>query len=220
MIRAMVKRNNGRLKLPIVKGKYIGSVSDRAALQDKARMEAYVQSKGWTTFEDMQAEKKTVQAEYDKLEKSRSDMDDRMGYLEGLLDYYDDKYKHYHEINAGYWKLKKAEEKNGKPLGFLKKSQAQEYKIQHQTEMNTYKIHRDVLKGMIKEPDKKIDPKSWRKELDILEKKYQKTQKPFSDAVIDLAKIEVLNHNRTDLERMLENESHKREPVIDHNLSL
>jgi len=220
MIRAMVKRNNGRLKLPIVKGKYIGSVSDRAALQDKARMEAYVQSKGWTTFEDMQAEKKTVQAEYDKLEKSRSDMDDRMGYLEGLLDYYDDKYKHYHEINAGYWKLKKAEEKSGKPLGFFKKSQAQQYKMQHQTEMNTYKIHRDVLKSMIKGPDKKIDPKAWRKEYDALAAKYNETHKPYSAAVVDLAKIEVLNHNRSDLERMLENESHKREQVIDHNLSL
>ena len=220
MIRAMSERNKGRLKLPIVKGKYIGSVSDRASLQDKAKMETYVQSKGWTTFDEMQADREAVQADYDRLEKSRSDMDDRMGYLEGLLGYYNDHYEHYHEINAGYWKLKKAEEKNGKPLGFFKKSQAQQYKMQHQTEMNTYKIHRDVLKGMIKEPDKRIDPKSWRKEYDALVEKYNQTQKPYSAAVIDLAKIEVLNHNRSDLDRMLENESHKREQVINHNLSL
>ncbi len=220
MIRKMCERNKNRLSLPIVSGKYLAKVSDRAALQDKARMEAYVESKGWTTFAEMQADRKELQTEYDTLEKSRSEMDDRIGYLECLLDYYNDKYKHYHEINAGFWKLKKAEEKNGKPLGFFKKSQAQQYKMQHQTEMNTYKIHRDVLKSMIKEPDKRIDPKAWRKELDSLETKYQEIQKPFSDAVINLAKIEVLNHNRSDLERMLENESHKREQVIDHNLSL
>ena len=45
MIRRMCERNNNRLTLPVVKGKYIGEVSDRAALQDKDKMEAYVQSK-------------------------------------------------------------------------------------------------------------------------------------------------------------------------------
>lgn len=78
------------------------------------------------------------------------------------------------------------------------------------TSMNTYKIYRDALKDMIKEPDKKITPKAWQKELDGLEDRYAKTQRPYSDAVFDLAKMEVLNHNKRDLERMLENESHQR----------
>ena len=71
-------------------------------------------------------------------------------------------------------------------------------------------MYRDVLKDMIAEPDKKIVPKSWQKELDGLEERYAKTQRPYSDAVVDLAKMEVLNHNKRDLERMLENESHQR----------
>ena len=45
---------------------------------------------------------------------------------------------------------------------------------------------------------------------DGLEDRYAKTQRPYSDAVVDLAKMEVLNHNKRDLERMLENESHQR----------
>ena len=36
---------------------------------------------------------------------------------------------------------------------------------------------------------------------------YRKTERPLSYAIVDLAKMEVLNHNKHDLERMLENES-------------
>ena len=63
---------------------------------------------------------------------------------------------------------------------------------------------------MIEEPDKKINPKAWREELEGLKTKYREKQKSYSAAVVDLAKMEVLNHNRRDLERMLENESHQR----------
>ena len=202
---------NNRLSLPIMKGKFIGAVSDRASLQDRAKMEAYVQGKGWTTFAEMQAERKSVEAQYDQLDKSRTDMGSRMDYLEKLLDMHR-KYEPYQKINAEYWKLKKAEETKGKGgiLGFAKKSVAEEYKKKHQTELTTYRMYRDVLKDMIAEPDKKIVPKSWQKELDGLEERYAKTQRPYSDAVVDLAKMEVLNHNKRDLERMLENESHQR----------
>jgi len=217
MIRKMCERNNNRLTLPIVKGKYIGSVSDRAALQDKSKMEAYVQSKGWTTFDEMQADRKALQVKYDGLDKSRDDMDDRIAYLEKLLDYHKYRYEPYHKINEEYWKLRKAEEKNGKPLGFFKKSKAEEYKQQHQTELNTFKMHKNILKDMIEEPDKKITPKAWEKELKGLREKYQKTEQPFADAIVDLAKMEVLSYNKRDLERMLENESHNRTREIARN---
>ena len=211
VIRKVAERNNNRLSLPIMKGKFIGAVSDRASLQDRAKMEAYVQGKGWTTFAEMQAERKSVEAQYNQLDKSRADMCSRMDYFEKLLDMHR-KYEPYQKINAEYWKLKKAEETKGKGgiLGFAKKSVAEEYKKKHQTELTTYKMYRDVLKDRIAEPDKKIVSKSWQKELDGLEERYAKTQRPYSDAVVDLAKMEVLNHNKRDLERMLENESHQR----------
>ena len=218
VIRKVAERNNNRLSLPIMKGKYIGAVSDRASLQDRAKMEAYVQGKGWTTFAEMQAERKSVEAQYNQLDKSRADMCSRMDYLEKLLDMHK-KYEPYQKINAEYWKLKKAEETKGKGgfLGFAKKSVAEEYKMKHQTELTTYRMYRNVLKSMITEPDKKIVPKSWQKELDGLEDRYAKTQGPYSDAVVDLAKMEVLNHNKRDLERMLENESHQRNRGIIKN---
>jgi len=136
----------------------------------------------------------------------------RMDYLKNLLAMYE-KYEPYHKINAEYWKLKKAEETNkgkGGFLGFAKKSVAQEYKIQYQTELNTYKIHRSALKDMIEEPDKKIMPVSWKKELAELLGTQKTEQKSAASMVVDLAIMEVLSHNRRDLERMLENESHQK----------
>lgn len=82
-------------------------------------------------------------------------------------------------------------------------------------------MYKSALKDMIEEPDKKITPIAWRKELATLGETYKEKQKAYSAAVIDLAKMEVLNHNRKDLDRMLENESHQRnrEPKnINHSL--
>ncbi|MCR5367235.1 MAG: MobA/MobL family protein [Eubacterium sp.] len=208
MIQKMCERNKNRLSLPIISGKFLAKISNRSVLQDKAFMEKYVESRGWSTFAEMQADKEAWQEQYDNLETRRNNMTERMSYLEGLLDFHNEKYEPYHKINSEYWKLKKVEEKNGKPLGFFKKSQAEEYRKQHQSELNTYKVYRDVLKNMIEEPDKKITPKGWQKELDSLTQEYQKTEKPLADAVINLAKVEVLNHNKRDLERMLNNERH------------
>ena len=224
MIRKMAERNNNRLSLPIVKGKFIGSVSDRASLQDKDKMEAYVRGKGWATFEEMKAERKSIQAQYDQCDKDKTTTEDRIDYLDGLLEAYS-KCEPYEQVYQEYWKLKKAEEKNkgkGGFLGFAKKSVAQEYKHKHQTELNTRRMYRNVLKDMIEESDKLIKPKAWQKERDTLAEKLTGIRKSISSATVDLAKMEVLDYNRRDLERMLENESHDRgrERARDRGISL
>lgn len=63
---------------------------------------------------------------------------------------------------------------------------------------------------MIMETDKKITAGAWRKELESLQEAYEKSTSPYAEVVTDLACVEVLQHNRKDLDRMLENESHKR----------
>ena len=216
MIREVAKRNNDRLSLPVNKGKYISKVADRAELQKREFMEKFVHDMGWTTFEEMKAAKQSLTEEFDTLMESRTAKAERINYLSRLLEAHKD-YAPYQEVNAEYWKLKKAEESNkgkGGFLGFAKKSVAQEYKMQHQSELNTYKFHRDILRGMIEEDDKKIKPKAWQKELDTLTKEYDETKKPYAQLVWRLASIEVLSHNRRDLERMLENENRQRNRVI------
>ena len=211
VIRKVAERNNNRLSLPIVKGKFIGAVSDRASLQDKGKMELYVQEKGWNTFDELAADKQIMERRYYELAKSREDTSTRMEYLEKLIGFHK-MYEPYQKINAEYWKLKTAEEKtgNGQFIGFAKKSVAEEYAIMHHTELNTYRMYRDIIKKMIDEPDKKIVPKSWQKELDGLKEKYQDIQGSSSDVVSELAKMEVLLHNKRDLERMLENENREK----------
>ncbi|MBP3802385.1 MAG: MobA/MobL family protein [Oribacterium sp.] len=218
MIREGAKRNNDRLSLPVNKGKYISKIADRAELQKREFMEKFVHDMGWTTFEEMRAAKQSLAEEFDTLMESRTTKAERINYLTRLLEAHKD--VPYQEINSEYWKLKKAEEKNvgkGGFLGFAKKSVAQEYKMQHQSELNTYKFHRDILQGMIEEDDKKIKPKAWQNELDTLTKEYDETKKPYAQLVWRLASIEVLSHNRRDLERMLENESHQQNRSINRS---
>ena len=75
---------------------------------------------------------------------------------------------------------------------------------------------------MIQEPDKKILAGAWRKELALLKKSYEKGKETYAEVVTNLACVEVLQHNRDELDRMLENESHKRKTdhAKDRNPSL
>ena len=219
VIRAVAKRNNDRLSLPIMKGKYLRLISNRPAMQDRASMEQFVADIGVTTFEELKAFKKDREATFEKIGAERVGQLERMEYLKGLLRAYE-VYEPYQKVNAEYWKLKKAEEKDGKPIGFFKKSQAEEYKRQHQTELTTYKFQRSALKNLIKEPDKKITARAWRKELASLQDAYEKGKEPYAEVVTDLASVEVLQHNKRDLERMLENESHKKTICRDRNITL
>lgn len=175
------------------------------------------------TFEKSAQELKAFKQEretvFDKIASESVGQLERMEYLKGLLRAYE-AYEPYQKVNAEYWKLKKAEEKNGKPIGFFKKSQAEEYKRKHQTELTTYKFQRSVLKDMIKEPDKKITAGAWRKEIADLQTAYEKGTKPYARVVTDLASVEVLQHNKRDLKRMLENESHKKVIDRDRNITL
>ena len=63
-----------------------------------------------------------------------------------------------------------------------------------------------MLKDRIREPEKKIEPKKWEKELATLRSEQDGSWKEYSDTVWELAIIET----QKDLDRMLENESHQR----------
>ena len=78
-------------------------------------------------------------------------------------------------------------------------------------------MYKNVMKDMIEEPDKKIKPKAWRAELEGLQEKYRQTEKPMSDAIINLAKMEVLSYNKRYLEQMLQNERNERTKNLSRN---
>ena len=50
---------------------------------------AYVQRKGWTTFDEMQADGMELQGKYEELEASRRAMNERGAYLGKRLDFHE-----------------------------------------------------------------------------------------------------------------------------------
>ena len=62
MIRAVAKRNREKLSLPIIGGKYLRLITNRALLQDKDYMERFVSVAGITTFDELEDYKKEREA--------------------------------------------------------------------------------------------------------------------------------------------------------------
>ena len=195
VIRAVAKRNREKLSLPIIGGKYLRLITNRALLQDKDYMERFVSMAGITTFDELEDYKKEREDQYSDIASRRSDMRDRKKYLEELLKVYKN-YEPYIKYHKEQWELK----------GWNRKK----YERKHMVELAFYDTYRNELKGMIKEPDKRILAGAWRKELDSLNNAYNQYNDRYAEIVNDLACVEVLQHNRKELERLLENESHKR----------
>ncbi|GAB6160519.1 hypothetical protein JCM13267_11410 [Howardella ureilytica] len=93
------------------------------------------------------------------------------------------------------------------------------YERKHISDLESYNFFRQELKDIIKEPDGKITPKKWRKELDKLNEECPKAKSTYSRSVYRLAGIEVLRHNRIALIQMLENESRQRQRTVEQSRS-
>lgn len=145
MIREMAKRNNERLKFPVVKGKYLRHLSDRSSLQDKAKMEDFVQKMGWTTFAEMKAFKSEQEQKYSEIVSQRSGMQERIFYLESLLGVYKE-YEPYIKFHKEQWAV----------TGWERKK----YERKHMAELAYYNAHCVHIKGMITESEKKIIPRT------------------------------------------------------------
>ena len=191
MIKEVAKRNNDRLKFPVIKGKYLRLISNRASMQNREYMEQFVHKNGLTSFEDMSRLKASCEKDYKYVMSEREGLSSRIDYLQKLLDLYKD-YEPYKKCNDERWKLK----------GFARK----QYERKHIAELAYYDTYREHLKQMIKEPDKKIASKTWQKELDTIQIKFDATKEPYAKAVSTLACIEMLEYNNGLLENMLEHE--------------
>ena len=192
MIRKAAERNKDKLKLPKFGTKYFARISDRNFFQDREKMEEFVSKLGLNTFEEMNAFKKNQESVYKELIVARNRMSDRKIYLESLL--------------AKYGKLAPLEKYN-KTLWSLRGREFNRYKKDHFIELTQYDVYKSELKGMIQGENKNVTPSKWRTELDKLDQDYAQVAKQLSDTTINLAAVEVLEHNRKELNRILENES-------------
>ena len=120
------------------KKEYLGKISDRSVLQSKDWMESFVHDMGWTTFDEMNADRQTLKLSYDKLMENRTLLADRINYLSTLLDKYDE-YKPYIKNHKEQWAV----------TGWARKK----YEREHIAELGYYDVYRGELKSMIKEPE-------------------------------------------------------------------
>ena len=71
-------------------------------------------------------------------------------------------------------------------------------------------MYRKILKSFIRGEDKRILPKEWQKQMDKFNDANTDVNSSLQKTVSILAAIEVLQFNKKDLQRMIENENHKR----------
>ena len=196
VIHEMAKRNNNRLKLPIINGQYLRLISNRASYQDKETMEKFVHSMGWTSFEDFKKCKEEYERKFSALNYQKESNMEQYSYFRALLDNYKT-YEPYIKNHKEQWALN----------GFARKK----YEKQHAIELRNYDMYRNVIKALIRGEDKRILPKEWQKQIDKINCDNSEVNKSLQKTVSVLAAIEVLQFNKKDLQRMIENENHKKQ---------
>ena len=194
MIRRSAERNKDKLKLPKFGTKYFAKMSNRSIFQDREKLEEFVDKLGINTFEEMHCFMKEQEAKYKELSARRNDLYNRQQYLEDLLERYG-RYEPFIKYNKELWTLRGREQNK--------------YRAKHVRELASFDVYRSSLKQAIKEENKNITPLKWRIELDSISREFDQVTKQYSDTAVKLAAMEVLEHNRKELNRILENEERK-----------
>ncbi len=136
--------------------------------------------------------KENQESAYKELSATRNRMSNRRIYLEMLLEKYS-KIEPLEKYNKTFWTLRGRE--------------FNRYKKDHFMQLTQYDVYKSDLKSSIQEENKNVTPSKWRTELNNIDQEYERVTKQLSDTTVNLAVIEVLEHNNKELNRMLENES-------------
>jgi hypothetical protein len=192
VIKGVAERNR-KLSLPIVGSKYIRFIGNRANLQSLEYMENFVAREKLTSYDDLKKYKNEKSPTFEQLRAERQELATKIERLDDLLSSYK-KYEPYIAVHKESVALS----------GFKKKM----FDHNHIPELSKYDVFHSQLKEKLK-PDEKITPMKWRSELKTYKERLEKTKEPYGKVTVQLACVEVLEHNRKELDRILENESHQ-----------
>ena len=151
---------------------------------------------GWTSFEDFKKCKEEYEQKFNDLKSKRENNTNQFVYYRNLLEDYKT-YEPYIKYHKEQWALK----------GFARKK----YEKQHRSELLNYDVYRDLIKSKIKGDDKRILPKEWQKQIDKINRGNLDIDNSLQKTVSVLSAIEVLQWNKKDLQRMIENENYKKQ---------
>lgn len=194
VLRKVAERNKGRLKLKVAGSKYLAFVSDKSKLQNLEYMENYVHKIEVSTYEELEKYRVGVEPRYKELIAERQSLEKKTKYYEHLLDLYND-YEPYYKVNA--------ELSSKRGFAFII------YKKKHSLELVQYEAKRKTLKDTIEGTNKNITPGKWREELKKIDDSIGDIDKEFNKVANELARVEVLEHNKKELKLFLENERHR-----------
>lgn len=191
MIDRMAERKP-TLLLPIVKGKYISSISNRDALLNFDNARSYVKEYQIDSFSTLATLKGAKIKEHDELEQRTQTRSQKIARLKALA-------KAYSECEA----YKTVAAQSGSLSG-LKKLK---FDKEHEQDLSMYQAKRKKLTTLLN--GEKVTPKAWRSKCDTLIKEQQTDERSMSRKAVEIAFAEVLENNHKQLTLMEENESHK-----------
>jgi hypothetical protein len=192
VIKGVAERKR-KLSLPIVGSKYIRFIGNRANLQSLEYMENFVAREKLTSYDDLKKYKNEKSPTFEQLRAERQELATKIERLEDLLSSYK-KYEPYIAVHKESVSLS----------GFKKMI----FDRNHIPELSKYDVFHSELKQKLK-PDEKITPLKWSSELKTYNARLEKIKEPYSKVTVQLACVEVLEHNRKELNRLLENEQHQ-----------
>ena len=193
MIDRMAERKP-TLLLPLVKGKYISSISNRDALLNFDNARSYVKERHIDSFSTLATLKEANIREHDKLEQRTQTRLQKIARLKALAKAYSE-YETYKPV---------AEERNS-----LKGSKKQKFDKEHEQDLSTYRAKREKLKALLN--GEKVTPKAWQSECDTLIKEQQTDERSMSRKAVEIAFAEVLENSHKQLVQMEKNDSHKQD---------
>ena len=195
-----VQARMGRLALPVASGKYLAKIPNRERAQNIENALSFLERRQIETFEQLQEFRSKKGADFDGKEEVFLSKWQRLEQLKELAKAY-----------AEYEPYKKIHDES-KSLSGLKKIR---YDKEHERELVQYDMTRAELKSLLSEGEK-ITPKAWRTEKEQLEKEMPELRGERARACHDLAVSEVISYNKTNLERLEQNEHRRGQRQPDH----
>lgn len=192
-----VAKRKGRLDLPIVSGKHLRRISDRAALQSADHARDFVSTRKIDSFESLTKFTTDTEQRYRQLEEVYLSRGQKLSRLKELSKMY----ALYEPCRTAY--------KESHSLKGLAKAK---YDKEHKESLAKYPEMREKLQKLL-EQGEKITPKQWKAEIQSLQTEYDRISREQAVTAIELAYAEVISYNKKNLDRELQNESRQQKRI-------
>ena len=188
---AKVRERKGRLDLPIVNGKHLRKISDKTFIQSAGNAERFITTMKIDSFESLAKFTADKEQRYGQLETVHLSKGQKLNQLKELSKMY-----------ALYAPVKDIYKESQSLKGLAK----MKYDKEHKGSLSKYPELKERMQSLLQNGEK-VTPKQRKAEIQSLQAEYDSISKEKSKIATELAYAEVINYNRKNLERELQDES-------------